>query len=233
MTSKKKGKSAKNEIAIFCYKSMPVRTVEVDGDTWFVAKDVCDILELANSRMAVQELDEDEKGVSKTDTPGGVQEMTIISEAGLYTLLMRSNKPEAKPFRRWVTHEVLPSIRKTGSYSIPNASKQGKTCRMSRKVIDAAEKICQKAFACQSQEDFRDTIALDNVFKNSYGKSALEMAGISLAVKDERKLYEEWDSDGCHLFTREVKYAYTWEHSLLPPLPEGDLHMWYEDREAK
>ena len=174
MPKSKKSKSAKTEIAIFCYKSMPVRTVEVDGDTWFVAKDVCDILELTNSRMAVQELDEDEKGVSKTDTPGGVQDMTIISEAGLYTLLMRSNKPEAKPFRRWVTHEVLPSIRKTGSYSIPNASKQGKTCRMSRKVIDAAEKICQKAFACQSQEDFRDTIALETCSRIAMGNQLLK-----------------------------------------------------------
>ena len=230
MTSKKKDKSAKSEIQIFCYKSMPVRTVEVDGEVWFVAKDVADILEIMRTNDATEGLDEDEKGTAKIRTPGGVQDMTIISEAGLYTLLMRSNKPEAKPFRRWVTHEVLPSIRKTGSYSLSNASKQGKACRMSRKALEAAEKICQKAFACQSQEDFRDTVALDNVFKSSYGKSALEMAGISLSVKDERKLYEEWDSDGCHLFSREVKYAYTWEHNLLPPLPEDDLHIWYEDR---
>ena len=232
MSKSKKDKSAKTEIAIFCYKSMPVRTVEVDDDTWFVAKDVCDILELSNSRMAVQELDEDEKGVSKTDTPGGIQDMTIISEAGLYTLLMRSNKPEARPFRRWVTHDVLPSIRKTGSYALP-CTKKEETSRIPPEAFEAAEKIHEKAFASQSEEDFRNTIALDNVFKAAYGKSALEMAGISLGVKNEHALHEEWDSDGCHLYTHETTHAYTWEYNLLPPLPENDLYMWYEDREAK
>ena len=218
MTSKKKGKSAKNEIAIFCYKSMPVRTVEISGDTWFVAKDVCDILELTNSRMAVQELDEDEKGVSKTDTPGGVQDMTIISEAGLYTLLMRSNKPEAKPFRRWVTHEVLPSIRKTGSYALPKAKKGRKpeVCLPSGSV-ELAERIIRLARCAKTDEEFEEVAAMDNMFKDFTGKSALRAAGMLIMpmpqIDSVDRVY--------NLVTTEVSYHYKLMGSPLPPLPKS------------
>lgn len=98
-----------------------VRVVMQNGEPWFVAKDVCNILEIKNSRDTLNKcLDEDERGVDNIYTPGGNQEMTIVSEAGLYSLILRSRKPEAKAFKRWVTHEVLPSIRKTGSYSVGN-----------------------------------------------------------------------------------------------------------------
>lgn len=79
-------------------------------------KDVCAILGIGNNRMASDRLDTDEKGVSQIDTLGGKQEMTVINESGLYNVILRSDKPEAKPFRKWVTSEVLPSIRKTGGY---------------------------------------------------------------------------------------------------------------------
>lgn len=95
-----------------------VRVVVKDGEPWFVAKDVCACLDLANPRSSLALLDEDEKGVYTVDTPGGKQEMAIVSEAGLYSLVLRSRKPEAKAFKRWITHEVLPSIRKTGGYSL-------------------------------------------------------------------------------------------------------------------
>ena len=93
-----------------------VRVVDVDGEPWFVARDVCECLELGNPRTSIALLAEDEKGVHTMDTPGGQQEMSIVSEAGLYSLILRSRKPEAKAFKRWITHEVLPSIRKTGQY---------------------------------------------------------------------------------------------------------------------
>lgn len=108
-----------NEI-VKLYQDHPVRIVEKGGEPWFVAKDVCDVLEIKNSRQATSYLDEDEKGVITNDTPSGEQVMTIVSEAGLYSLILRSRKPEAKVFKRWVTHEVLPSIRKTGAYVVPN-----------------------------------------------------------------------------------------------------------------
>ena len=102
------------------YQDHPVRIIERDGDPWFVAKDVCDILEICNSRRSTSLLDEDERGVHTVNTPSGKQEMTVVSEAGLYSLILKSRKPEAKAFRRWVTHEVLPAIRKTGAYVVPN-----------------------------------------------------------------------------------------------------------------
>lgn len=103
------------------YHDSDIRIVLRGGEPWFVAKDVCDVLEVGNSRDAVARLDEDEKGVGTIDTPGGPQEMAVVNEPGLYALVMTSRKPEAKAFRRWVTHEVLPSIRRTGVYAAPMA----------------------------------------------------------------------------------------------------------------
>lgn len=94
-----------------------VRTVVIDGEPWFVARDVCAVLAIANSRMAVSRLDGD--GVSTTDvidSMGRTQRAAIVNEGGLYELIFLSRKPEARAFRRWVTHEVLPAIRKTGRY---------------------------------------------------------------------------------------------------------------------
>lgn len=91
-----------NTLQVFSYNGAQVRTVEQNGEPWWVLKDVCDILGIANSRDVVNRLDDDEKGVGQIDTLGGVQEMTIISESGLYNVILRSDKPEAKPFRKWV-----------------------------------------------------------------------------------------------------------------------------------
>ena len=109
-----------NNLTIFTYENTSVRTLtDNQGEPWFVAKDVCGILELAHTHSSLRLLDEDEKGVHTMHTPSGDQEMTIISEPGLYSLILRSRKPEAKAFKRWVTHEVLPSIRKHGMYATP------------------------------------------------------------------------------------------------------------------
>lgn len=105
-----------NELQVFRYQDNEVRTVEINGEPWFVLKDVCAVLGIGNSRMVFDRLDGDEKGVSQIDTPGGLQNVNIINESGLYNVILRSDKPEAKPFRKWVTSEVLPSIRKTGGY---------------------------------------------------------------------------------------------------------------------
>ena len=94
-----------------------VRTVLVNGEPWFVAADVCKALEIGNGRMATGRLDDDEKNtVSLTDGNRGNPNATIINEAGLYTLVLGSRKPEAKVFKRWITHDVIPSIRKHGAY---------------------------------------------------------------------------------------------------------------------
>ena len=96
-----------------------VRVFDLDGEGWFVLNDVCAALAITNQRNAAARLDDDEKGVRIVDTLGGRQQVTIVSEAGLYSLILASRKPDAKRFKRWVTHEVLPSIRRTGSYRVP------------------------------------------------------------------------------------------------------------------
>jgi len=94
----------------------PVRVLDRDGQAWFVLSDVCSALAIANNRHAATRLDEDEKGVVNSDTLGGPQALTVVNEAGLYSLILTSRKPEAKQFKRWVTHEVLPTLRRTGAY---------------------------------------------------------------------------------------------------------------------
>lgn len=105
-------------LRVFDYNGKSIRTMEFNGQPWFVAIDVCNVLEIGNSRMAVDRLDEDEKNtVSLTDgNKRGNPNTTIVSESGLYSLILGSRKPEAKQFKRWITHEVIPSIRKTGGY---------------------------------------------------------------------------------------------------------------------
>lgn len=109
-----------NEMQVFNYKSSQVRTVEINNEPWFVLKDVCAVLDLASAHKVSERLDEDERNqIPLTDSLGRKQETTIINESGLYNVILRSDKPEAKPFRKWVTSEVLPSIRKTGGYALP------------------------------------------------------------------------------------------------------------------
>ena len=95
-----------------------VRTVEVNGEPYFVGKDVAEILGYAEPRSAVSKrVDDEDRGVAKMETPSGVQEMTVINESGLYSLILSSKLPNAKKFKHWVTSEVLPSIRKHGMYA--------------------------------------------------------------------------------------------------------------------
>ena len=114
-----------NAIQPFAFEDHLVRTIMDDGgEPWFVAKDVCRVLEIANHRDAVAQLDEDEKdGVGISDAIGREQETTIISESGLYALVFRSRKPQAREFSRWVRKEVLPSLRRTGSYALTEQDK--------------------------------------------------------------------------------------------------------------
>ena len=98
-----------------------VRTVMIEDEPYFVGKDVTDILGYANSRKAIADhADEEDKGVTKCDTLGGAQELTVINESGLYSLILSSKLPQAKAFKRWVTSEVLPAIRKNEAYITPN-----------------------------------------------------------------------------------------------------------------
>lgn len=122
-----------NELRIFNYESNQIRTVELNGELWWVAKDICDVFGETNRNRAMQALDDDEKGYTQIDTPGGMQKMAIVNEPGVYHLLFAMQPEKArgvsdeyiqkrmeqlKAFRRWITHQVLPSIRRTGTYSV-------------------------------------------------------------------------------------------------------------------
>lgn len=107
-----------HSLSIFSFNENQVRVIVINGEPWFVALDVCKVLEISNSRDALTRLDDDEKDdVGISDAMNRIQSMSVISESGLYSLVLTSRKPEAKAFKKWLTSEVIPSIRKVGSYS--------------------------------------------------------------------------------------------------------------------
>ena len=116
----------------FCFKDCLIRTVTIDNDPWFVAKDVCAAIGLDNPTKALLKVPEKHKGLNRIQGKRGEYDVNIVSEPGLYRLVLRSDKPEAEPFMEWVTAEVLPAIRKTGGYQMPS---QDKTVQMRHTVI--------------------------------------------------------------------------------------------------
>lgn len=110
----------KNDIQVFNFEESDIRTVVIENEAWFVGKDVADTLGYSQSAKAIRtHVDMDDKGVSVLDTPGGKQQMTIINESGVFSLIFGSELESAKQFKKWVTSEVLPAIRQTGSYQMP------------------------------------------------------------------------------------------------------------------
>ena len=143
-----------NELQIFNNDEFgEIRTMNNEDGIWFVAADVCLALDLSNNREAVSRLDEDEKGVILTDTLGGRQEMIAVNEAGLYSLVLGSRKKEAKQFKRWVTHEVLPSIRKHGAYMTPETLEA---------AILNPDTIIKIATALKEEKDKNQLLSMEN-----------------------------------------------------------------------
>lgn len=175
-----------NQIIPFNYESHEVRVIkDENGNPWWVAKDVCTVLEISKYRDAITKLDEDERCPVKVDTLRGLQEMTAISEPGLYTLILRSNKPEAKRFKRWITHEVIPSIRTTGSYSAPNAGKKKNYHHLSELAKNAraltsffrANLTIVKMTGYKGQDAIT---AANEIVKNETGKDCVRMVNTAL-----------------------------------------------------
>lgn len=126
----------------FNFNDRNVRILIKDGEPWFVAGDVSSVLEYASAKDMTRMLDDDEKGRHSVPTLGGSQEVLVVSEAGLYSCVIRSKKPEAREFKRWITHEVLPSIRKTGSYSArPQLTEKEDTVRAISAMGDFLAKV--------------------------------------------------------------------------------------------
>lgn len=129
-----------NEVVKFTFESILVRVTMVDGAPWFVARDVCQALDILNVSDALCRLDDDEKGIVSIYTLGGKQDLNCISESGVYSFVLGSKKPEAKKFKRWVVREVLPSIRKTGMYAIGGRQLPGNYPEALRQLADEVEK---------------------------------------------------------------------------------------------
>lgn len=181
----------------FSFGFSEVRVIRENGVPWFVARDVCEILDISNSRDAFASLEEDEKGVVITDTPGGQQTLSTVSESGLYSLIFRSRKPEAQKFRKWVTSEVLPKIRQTGGY-IPAETNEDEAVIMARAVqIMQATIERQKAHELEAMPKIAlaeaITAAPDEILVGTLAKIIQQATGHDIG---EKRLYRYFRENG-------------------------------------
>lgn len=170
---------------VFDFHGKQLRTVIKNNEPWFVAKDVCDILEINNPSQALTRLDDDEKGLILNDTPGGKQKMMHVNEYGLYALVLSSRKPEAKRFKRWITHEVIPSIRKHGAYMTPETIE--KALLNPDVIINLATKLKEEQ---EKRQQLEAKIEQDEPYTN-FGK-AVASSEASITIGSFAKLlYDE------------------------------------------
>lgn len=184
----------------FVYENMQVRTVDQNNAIWFVAKDVCDVLDIKNSHDAMNRLDDDEKATSVLPTQFGNKEMNLVNEPGLYSLILTSRKPEAKQFKRWITHEVLPTIRKTGGYVaneemfiqtyLPHADNQTKL--MFRATLETVRKQNEQMAIMQPKADYFDRLVDRNLLTN-FRDTAKEL-------EIGQRTFINWLLDNCFVY---------------------------------
>lgn len=185
-----------NEIAVFEFQAHAVRTVtDEHGDPWFVVKDVCDVLGIVNVGNATARIPKkDRMTIRQTDSHsgqrGGAQSLTIISEAGLYRLVLRSDKPEAEPFIDWVTSEVLPAIRKTGTYAIQRGKGPLRwgAGELSTSALAREFRACKNIALAAGLTGNPATISADGMMRRSYGVSPLGIMQIELKSEDQTLL---------------------------------------------
>lgn len=195
-----------NELQIFkSHEFGEIRTTIQNGEPWFVAADVCKALDI--DKRQTRRLDDDEKGVRSTHTPGGNQDMTIVNEAGLYSLVLGSRKPKAKAFKRWITHEVLPTIRRTGGYVnsaeafiehyLPNADESTRT--MFRAQLKAIEELNAKIEADKPKVLFADAVSSsDTTILVGEMAKILKQNGVDIG----QKRFFEWLRQNGYLIKR-------------------------------
>ena len=187
-----------NELTIFNYGETPIRTIQNETGVWWVLTDVCKVLDLSTPGKVANRLDDDEKGMNQILTRGGMQNVTTINEPGLYSVILRSDKPEAKNFKRWVTHEVLPAIRKTGTY--------GKQ--------DEKREIANLILACKSAAAVKGILALYGVSTNDHH---ITHTITENSVTGYLKTIETWeltDVNTKHLHQDYMSYCR--EHRIVP-----------------
>lgn len=166
-------------LEVFQYKDAQVRTVDVDGDAWFVLADLCRVLDLTNPSVVAQGIDADALSTAEViDSMRRFQTVRIVSEAGMYQVAFLSRKPEAALFRRWVTNEVLPALRRTGTYAVPQTREQ----RLAAAVLDAnvviAEAHAEIAVLTPRAEAWDELAAADGDYSVADAAKMLARAGI-------------------------------------------------------
>jgi prophage antirepressor-like protein len=230
-----------NALQVFTYTDHPVRVIEINGDPFFVGKDVAEVLGYSNPRDALRKhVDEEDKGVANCDTPGGAQELTVINESGLYSLILQSKLPSARAFKHWVTSEVLPSIRKHGAYLTPTTMERviadpdfGITLLQELKAERNKVAALQTTVAVQTQQiaemkpkvGYYDivlrspSLVKTSVIAKDYGMGAptfnrlLKKLGIQYKQGDIWLLYAKYQDKG---YTSTETYHYTNERTGEP-----------------
>lgn len=191
-----------SNIQIFNYQSNEVRTVEMGGEPWFVLKDVCNILGISKYRDTAARLDADERGSVEVDTLGGTQQVIAVNESGLYHVILRSDKPEAAPFRKWVTSEVLPNIRKHGAYMTPetlqaailNPDTMIQLCQQLKAEQDKNKALSEENSKLAPKGLFADAVSVsDRCILVSELAKLLKQNGIETG---QNRLYERLRTDG-------------------------------------
>lgn len=226
-----------NELQVFKNAEFgSVRTTVIDGEPFFVGKDVAEILGYSNSRDAISKhVDEEDKGVAKCDTLGGMQELTLINESGLYSLILRSQLPKARQFKRWVTAEILPAIRRRGMYAIDEilenpdlaieALTQLKEERRKRKALELTAAVQKQQIAELSPKasyydlilQNRNTVPVTQIAKD-YGISGrkfnelLHDLGVQYRFRKTWLLYQHYADLG---YTQSKTFAIDAEKSVM------------------
>lgn len=216
-----------NKIQVWNYESSEIRTIQKDGEPWFVLADVCKVLEIARGTKVAERLEEDEvRQTSITDSLGRQQKAYIINESGLYAVILRSDKPQAKPFRKWVTSEVLPSIRKHGAYMTDNTLEQALTnpdflIRLATELKTEKEK--RLALEQQAEQDKPKVLFADSVTASS---SSILIGELAKLIKQngvdigQRRLFEWMRANGYLIKRKGSEYNLPTQRSMEQGLME-------------
>lgn len=214
-----------NNIQVWNFQDSEVRTVEVDGAPYWVLADVCKVLGLSTPSKVAERVDSDDKGMSLIHTPSGNQNMTIINESGLYSVILRSDKPQAKSFKKWITSEVIPSIRQNGGYianqeNMSDAELIAKALTVANRIIENKDRLISEM---KPKADYFDTVAssksaikMDLVAKNldfiGVGRNKLfEILRNESILQYNNVPYQEYVDRG---YFRVVQSTWTDKHTL-------------------
>ena len=176
-------------LSIFRYDGADVRMIERDGEPWWVVADICRVLGIGKANDAARGLDDDERGTDTIRTPSGEQSMLVCSEAGLYSLILRSRKPEAREFKRWITHEVLPRIRRAGEYRTAPAVEVSRR-DLALAVLAAEDEADRQRARAEVAEQFKAAI------ESNEGRSIRAFHKHYFADTPEREFFEALYASG-------------------------------------